>query len=340
MNKPLVSIITPTYNHERFIGKCIESVLSQTYSNWEMIIIDDCSQDKTKEIIDHYAIKDKRIKFLSHNKNYGVDGLSETYNEALKISEGELIAILEGDDVWPEDKLEKQIQAFKDLSVVLTCGKGKYIDEYGKEIGEIRSALKFWSKDILSNKPLGSVISSIIMGGTFLLPACSIMLRKSSLLKIGGFWQPDGLAWVDRPTALRLALLGEFRYLDDILGYWRISKSQITQNFAKTIEKNSGEAFFESLTNEEKEKFGLVNIEKKFRGFNSWLKGRKNIIAGDRKRAAKFFMDSLLRADIKIKFKSLIALFLVLLPRKVGYYCFSSTISSYQRFVYGGFFKE
>jgi glycosyltransferase involved in cell wall biosynthesis len=340
INNSLISIITPTYNHEVFIGKCVESVLAQTYPNWEMIIIDDNSQDKTVNIVKSYAEKDKRIKLLSHSHNYGIKRLSDTYNEALETSQGELIAILEGDDVWPKTKLEKQISVFEDLSVVLACGRGKYIDENNQIIGEIRSALDFWPEDVLFNRPLGNAVQGIIMKGTFLLPACSIMLRKESLLKIGGFWQPDGLAWVDRPTALKLSLLGEFKYVDAILGYWRISKTQVTQNSAQAVEKNSGEVFFNSLTDREKIKFGLGKIERRFKGVSLWLKGRKNIIVGNRQRATKFFMKALVKADFNIKIKSIIALVLVLLPRKINTFIFSSVVPSYQRFVYGGFFKE
>ncbi len=126
MKKALVSIITPTYNHEKFIGKCIESVLDQSYTNWEMIIVDDGSTDKTEAVITKY--NDNRIKHLKQ-KNIGIWNLNKTYNKALKISKGELVAILEGDDYWPLDKLEKQIKCFKDPEVVLSWGKCATIND-------------------------------------------------------------------------------------------------------------------------------------------------------------------------------------------------------------------
>jgi len=106
MDKILVSIITPTYNHENFIGKCIESVLAQTYQHWEQIIVDDGSDDDTKQTIAKYH--DKRIKYIKQ-ENKGIWRLNETYNTALKHSNGEIISILEGYDFWPPDKLEKQL---------------------------------------------------------------------------------------------------------------------------------------------------------------------------------------------------------------------------------------
>jgi len=74
----LVSIITPTYNHERYIGECIESVLKQTYKNWEMLIVDDGSSDKTVEIVEKYAAQDSRIKLILHDENYGPYRLKDT----------------------------------------------------------------------------------------------------------------------------------------------------------------------------------------------------------------------------------------------------------------------
>ena len=82
MEPILVSIITPTYNHEKFIGNCIESVLAQTYPYWEQIIVDDGSNDDTGKIIASY--KDKRIKYIKQ-KNKGIWKLKETYNKALDI---------------------------------------------------------------------------------------------------------------------------------------------------------------------------------------------------------------------------------------------------------------
>ena len=115
-NQPIVSIITPTYNHENFIGECIESVLAQTYPYWEQIIIDDGSTDRTDEIIAQYD--DERIKYIRQD-NVGIWRLSETYNKALRISRGTLIAVLEGDDFWPSNKLERQIPAFTKPEVVM-----------------------------------------------------------------------------------------------------------------------------------------------------------------------------------------------------------------------------
>lgn len=102
----LVSIITPSYNSARFISTTIESVLSQTYNNWEMLIVDDCSQDNSLEIISRNVSKDSRIKLISLDQNVGA---AEARNIALRAAKGRFVAFLDSDDVWYPNKLEYQI---------------------------------------------------------------------------------------------------------------------------------------------------------------------------------------------------------------------------------------
>src|SRR5574343_33824 len=102
----LVSIITPTYNSENYITRAISSTLEQTYSNFEHIIIDDCSTDNTWTILCEFSKKDSRIKILRNEKNLGA---SEARNNGIKIAKGNFIAFLDSDDAWLQNKLEKQI---------------------------------------------------------------------------------------------------------------------------------------------------------------------------------------------------------------------------------------
>lgn len=104
----LVSIIMPSYNTARFIDKTIESVLKQTYKNWELLIVDDCSTDNTDEIVSKYD--DKRIIYLKNQKN---SGAAVSRNKALKNAKGKWIAFLDSDDLWYPTKLEEQINYMK-----------------------------------------------------------------------------------------------------------------------------------------------------------------------------------------------------------------------------------
>lgn len=128
----LISIITPNYNCVNFIRETIESVINQSFKNWEMIIQDDCSTDGSYEIACDYSKKDKRIKVYRNNKN---SGAAVTRNNAIKQAEGNYIAFLDSDDLWLPDKLEKQIKFMTDNDCDFSFAKYEHIDESGKSLG-------------------------------------------------------------------------------------------------------------------------------------------------------------------------------------------------------------
>ena len=130
-NTPKVSIILPTYNRADLIMETIRSILSQTYQNWELLVIDDGSDDKTEEIIEQ--IKDTRIQFHKAGR-IGIVG--KIKNRGIEMAGGELIAFIDSDDLWAETKLEKQIaalQQFPEAGFSLTGGY--YFTEPGKPLG-------------------------------------------------------------------------------------------------------------------------------------------------------------------------------------------------------------
>lgn len=104
----IISIITPCYNASNFIHNTIESVINQTYKNWEMIIVDDCSTDNSAQIIKEYSKKDARIKYLKTDKPSGSPALPR--NIAIEMAKGKYIAFLDSDDIWLPTKLEEQIE--------------------------------------------------------------------------------------------------------------------------------------------------------------------------------------------------------------------------------------
>lgn len=126
--RELVSIITPSYNTANFIGKTIESVLEQTYQNWEMIIVDDCSQDNTDEVVQQYLF-DKRIKYIKNEVN---SGAAVSRNRGLQEARGRWIAFLDSDDLWDTNKLEKQVYFMISKNVYFSYTNYEEIDESGK----------------------------------------------------------------------------------------------------------------------------------------------------------------------------------------------------------------
>lgn len=130
----LVSVITPAYNASEYIGETIKSVLDQSYTNWEMLIVDDCSSDNTREIVRGYLEKDSRIKLIEHSENGGV---SAARNTALKEAKGDYVAFLDSDDMWHKEKLLKQLAFMEENQYVLTyTGYQKYLS-LTKEKGKV-----------------------------------------------------------------------------------------------------------------------------------------------------------------------------------------------------------
>jgi len=127
----LVSIITPAYNAEAYIAETIASVLAQTYTNWEMLIVNDCSQDNTAEIVQSYAAKDKRIKLINLKQN---SGAAAARNTAIQNAKGRYIAFLDSDDLWKKEKLQKQIEFMQQNGYAFTYTSYEHFKEVKENI--------------------------------------------------------------------------------------------------------------------------------------------------------------------------------------------------------------
>lgn len=133
-----VSIITPSYNTAGFIAETIESVLAQSYSNWELIIVDDCSTDNTDEVVGRY-LADKRIRYIKNDIN---SGAAVSRNCALREAKGRWIAFLDSDDLWMPEKLEKQLNFMIDTGCHFSYTKYIEIDETSTPNGKSVSGPK------------------------------------------------------------------------------------------------------------------------------------------------------------------------------------------------------
>lgn len=122
-----VSIITPSYNSEKYIAESISSVLNQTYTNWEMIVIDDFSTDNTKAIVKEFANSDNRIKLVELEKN---SGAAIARNRGIELATGRFIAFLDSDDLWLEDFLNKSIYFMVENNYKLVFSSYKRVDDH------------------------------------------------------------------------------------------------------------------------------------------------------------------------------------------------------------------
>ena len=128
MAKDLVSIIVPVFNAERFINDTIKTVLNQTYDNWELILVNDCSNDKSESIIKSYIKKDSRIKLINNNVN---SKAAISRNNGIKAAKGRFICFVDADDLWDKEKLEKQVNFMNERKCAFSFTGYEFADEEG-----------------------------------------------------------------------------------------------------------------------------------------------------------------------------------------------------------------
>lgn len=156
ISKDIVSIIMPAYNCGEYIGITIDSVRAQTYKNWEIIIIDDCSKDNTEEVVKDYMSKDSRIKYHKLEKN---SGAAVARNKAIDFAVGKYMAFLDSDDVWFPEKLTKQINFMKQYGYNFTCTSYTKIDEKGNYLNRtIKAQSKSDYDGVLKTCPGNSTV--------------------------------------------------------------------------------------------------------------------------------------------------------------------------------------
>ena len=130
-NQPLVSVIMPCYNMEKFIAYTIESVQRQTYPHWELLIVDDASTDGTADIIKSHQNQDNRINLIVKPKH---SGIADTRNQCLKMAKGHFLAFLDSDDLWHPEKLEQQLQFMTERNIGFSYSSYDCVDENGNPL--------------------------------------------------------------------------------------------------------------------------------------------------------------------------------------------------------------
>ena len=182
MQNNLVSIITPVYNASRFIEETIKSVQAQTYKEWEMILVDDCSTDNSYEIINKYSKEDERIKYIKLEEN---SGAAIARNTAIANAKGRYIAFLDSDDIWYEDKLEKQVGFMKDKNIEFSFTSYELMSEEGELLNK--------TINVPSQIDYNKYLKNTIIG------CLSVIIDKE---KIGDFRMPNIRANQDMATWL------------------------------------------------------------------------------------------------------------------------------------------
>jgi len=209
--KELVSIIMPNYNSASFIKESIVSILSQSYENWELILVDDCSSDDSLKVIEALIADDKRIKLIKLTEN---SGPAIARNRAIKEAKGRYVAFLDSDDLWTPDKLLKQISFMQEHDVALSyTGYYRIEEESGEVIDQIHVPEKINYSELLKQNIIG----------------CLTAIYDTR--KIGKVYMPDIRKRQDFGLWLNILKKVPYAYgIDEPLAYYRVRSASVSSN--------------------------------------------------------------------------------------------------------------
>lgn len=215
----LVSIITPCFNSEKYISQAVQSVISQTHENWELLLVDDCSSDETFSIISNFASHDKRVKAFKLDKNSGT-GVARNF--AIQEAQGNYIAFLDADDLWKPEKLEKQLSFMKTQKIPFTFSFYETIDEAGNLRNEtITTPSKITYQQLYFCNWIGNLTGIYSVDFFGKIPISSIKKRQ------------DWMMWLQIVKQIKTAIP-----VPESLAYYRVREDSISASKWKLIAFN------------------------------------------------------------------------------------------------------
>jgi glycosyltransferase involved in cell wall biosynthesis len=282
---PLVSVVIPTYNHDRYLRRALLSLIDQTYTNWEAIVIDNHSKDSTDKVV--ASFDDPRIIYL---KIYNNGVIAASRNAGIRKAKGEWIAFLDSDDFWTADKLQVCCESINDK-----------VDFIYHDLKIISDQSRFFSPKIIKSrqvKPL--VLIDLIERGNGIATS-SVVVRKKLLQQINGMSEKtDMVAAEDYNTWLRIAqLTNKFRYLSKKLGFYQLHDQGISRKDMSIPHQHAVADFIDFLSPAQKNKY-LANLR--------YTKGRFEYLAGNTTIAKKNLLFCLRYGRVQVKMKSAIML--------------------------------
>ncbi|MFE4238724.1 glycosyltransferase family 2 protein [Peribacillus butanolivorans] len=212
----LVSIITPMFNSEKYIVEAITSVINQSHQNWEMIIIDDCSTDNSKKIVEKYKKEDPRIKLIIQHDNTGV---AVARNRGIREAKGKYLAFLDSDDIWPKMKLSKQIEFMEKKNCAFSFTSYEIMNDSGEMTGKV---IKVPEKVNYQELLRGNIIGCLTV---------LIDLDKVSDVKMPNIRHEDYATWLSILNKNDLSAQG----INTPLAYYRKANNSLSSNKFKTI---------------------------------------------------------------------------------------------------------
>ncbi len=223
MTVPRVSITLCCYNSEQYVDETLQSIFAQRYKDWELVVVNDGSRDRTEEIIEKYI--DQGWPIVYHNQQNA--GLVAARNKSIELARGEFVALIDHDDLWTADKLEKQIPLFTNPRVAVVYSGTVVVGSDGQMLREFMPRERMYR---------GRVLDGLFLG-TFL--ACSsVVIRRSALMDVGLF-RPGLTISEEYELFLRLAEKYDFDYAEEPLTKWRLHASNTTWDFRRCREEQA-----------------------------------------------------------------------------------------------------
>jgi glycosyltransferase involved in cell wall biosynthesis len=225
---PIVTIICLAFNHEKFVVETLNSVTEQNYQPIELIIVDDCSTDNTKFVIDNWLLLHPKVQFIANEINIGN---TKAFNNALKFAKGEYIIDLAADDLLLPNGIQIQVDAFqksKFKNIGVVYGNAEIINENG-------SFNSFYfpvdaNGKVITNRKTGDIYSSVLSSGDSIC-SVSALIKKSVFDYLGGY--DETLAYEDLDSWIRASRVYEFDFIDEVLVKKRTVSNSLGTNFHK-----------------------------------------------------------------------------------------------------------
>lgn len=217
MDSPTVSVVVTCYNYGNYLEGCLDSILKQSFKDFEIVIVNDGSTDNTDEIIEKF-IKINIVKYIKQANS----GQARAKNIGIQNSSGKFIAFLDADDAWEEDKLEKQMPLFSKENVGVVYSLVRYVNEKGQALDNVRTIGKYL-------KPRSGNVTRHLFLDNF-VPFSSSIVRKACFEKCGVFNESLKMG-IDWDLWLRLSTLYEFDFVHEPLLIYRVGHSgQMSKN--------------------------------------------------------------------------------------------------------------
>jgi len=217
--KPIVSIVIPTYNHAEFLQNALNSVLQQTFTDWEVIIVNNYSDDNTEKVV--MSFNEERFQ-LENFRNNGI--IAASRNHAIKLAKGEYVAFLDSDDEWFPNKLEECFKLIENSSAEAVCHAERWVGENG------------YKRDMQYGPASRATYQSLLYDGNA-ISTSAVVVKRSVLEKVGSFSEsPDMVTAEDYDLWIRIVKSGtNFEFIKTVLGVYRIHAAGNSQAVLKNV---------------------------------------------------------------------------------------------------------